>query len=713
MGLMSARRLVLVAVASLSSLAAGALLGAPAAFAEVCPNEAARSGASAALPECRAYEQVTPTDKSGIAQDMTFNSAHSNETVQVAVDGDRVAYFGQDVEGLGLTPEPFESFVMFTRTPSGWQTESVSPPGSGGTEYGDNDAKVIFTPNLNEVATPAADYNLLPRSTDQLMQVGPAGGPFTTMASIPILDKKGSEGTQETVYGATPDFSSIFFGSRANTLPDSPAGELEIEGVTDIQQWKGGMLSVVNVNSEGKPLSPCGAIFKAVSEDGSKIIFRTPGDGSREEPSCYESEKRLWMREGSRLVEISKPNPGVTPEPHKEVRFAGASLDGSRVFFTTEMTLTKEAEEEGYPSTSNKLYEYDTDTSTLTLISCPQDGNGVVRDVLPSADGSRVYILYEGGSLHAGESLYRYNTTTGESHYIITASFGTDLSEAGENDEDEEGAVGAYDVSWTEGKFFAFYSHYPLEAGPISGSDKSGGGSQVYRYDDETEETICVSCLPESAPFDKASEVGEAEWRNFATLGWDKNPPPYSDVSSNGNVFFESTVRYVPQAVNVDGGGLPEEEGNTDVYEWHNGVISLIGSPNDPFGEKLLGASPDGSNVFFLSHAELVPSDMDNAGDIYDARIDGGFPPVTEPAACEGDTCLVIPPALNDPTPGSASFSGPGNPAPVLITRSSGTKPKAKGCGKGRVLKKGKCVRKPKAKKAARRAVKRNRGGSK
>src|SRR5450759_1159967 len=63
MGLMAARRLVLVVVASLCSLGAGALLAAPVALAESCPNAASRQGPSINLPECRVYEQVTPVNK--------------------------------------------------------------------------------------------------------------------------------------------------------------------------------------------------------------------------------------------------------------------------------------------------------------------------------------------------------------------------------------------------------------------------------------------------------------------------------------------------------------------------------------------------------------------------------------------------------------------------------------------------------------------------
>ena len=99
---MIARRLAVSLAAALCSLAAGLALMAPAAFAEACPNEAARSGPSAALPECRAYEMVTPADKSSIAGDMSFTSGTGEEVIP-AVDGNRIA-LDTPVEGLGQTP---------------------------------------------------------------------------------------------------------------------------------------------------------------------------------------------------------------------------------------------------------------------------------------------------------------------------------------------------------------------------------------------------------------------------------------------------------------------------------------------------------------------------------------------------------------------------------------------------------------------------------
>jgi hypothetical protein len=116
--------------------------------------------------------------------------------------------------------------------------------------------------------------------------------------------------------------------------------------------------------------------------------------------------------------------------------------------------------------------------------------------------------------------------------------------------------------------------------------------------------------------------------------------------------------------------------------------------------------------VFFATHSQLVGQDTDGQGDVYDARTGGGFPPpAPPPTECEGDACLSPLAAPIDTTPASLSFSGSGNLTPLLAASKPTAKPKAKPCKKGTVRKKGRCVKKRQPRKAARRAVRRNRGG--
>lgn len=714
MSLMSARRLAVIVAVSLCPLAAGLAVGAPAAFAQACPNEASRGGASAELPDCRAYEMVTPADKSSISQDMTFTNSN-NEEVIAAADGNKIA-LDTTIEGLGPTPASLHSFVVFARTPNGWKTESFAPSNLGGSELGLGYGDDAFTPDLSEAAFWTEDIDLFPTSPDRTYYAGPPNGPFRTLAE-PINE----EHEWRSIRGATADFSSVFIDSQDHTLAGPESGTNP--EAQDIYRWESnGKVSMVDAYENGSPVSLCGAEFKAVSEDGSNTFFTAPAPVTQAEyilrqPGC-EEPRRLYMRVGSAIVDISEPETGVVdPTGFHEVNFKAASANGAKVFFTTRTELTKG--DEGNHQWA--LYEYNTETSTLTDISrstmSPVEPGP--STVVVSQDGSRVYYVAGGA-----DTLYRYNTETKETREIAQVGvIGTDVGFTTDVEGNNDGLEGLRVTP--DGKTAVFYDQDGING--IEPEPGAGGNDfQVYRYDDESGELACISCLPADAPRDKATEHGEAWFETPNILTWDKTPP-YTVVSNDGSyVFFESTAQLVPRAVNVTGGHIgdvsPSDEGvRADVYEWHNGVISLISSPTDTYTQKLLGASEDGRNVFFVSHSQLVPQDIDNMGDIYDARIGGGFPPSVDSAACQGDTCVHPPPELNDPTPGSLSFSGPGNPPVKVLEPKAGATPKPKRCAKGKVRKGGKCLRKRRkaqrairrhgARKAARRGATSDRGG--
>ena len=78
-----------------------------------------------------------------------------------------------------------------------------------------------------------------------------------------------------------------------------------------------------------------------------------------------------------------------------------------------------------------------------------------------------------------------------------------------------------------------------------------------------------------------------------------------------------------------------------------------------------MDASATGNDVFFVTRQQLVPQDGDGGFDLYDARVNGGFPVPPSTPPCSGDGCKPgATPPPSSPSQGTSTFSGPGNPKP-------------------------------------------------
>ena len=76
-----------------------------------------------------------------------------------------------------------------------------------------------------------------------------------------------------------------------------------------------------------------------------------------------------------------------------------------------------------------------------------------------------------------------------------------------------------------------------------------------------------------------------------------------------------------------------------------------------------MDASPDGSDVFFVTRERLLGWDNDASYDLYDARVGGGFPePAPEPDPCQGDSCRRSPPLPQAPAPVASRPPAPATP---------------------------------------------------
>ena len=91
--------------------------------------------------------------------------------------------------------------------------------------------------------------------------------------------------------------------------------------------------------------------------------------------------------------------------------------------------------------------------------------------------------------------------------------------------------------------------------------------------------------------------------------------------------------------------------------------------------------SATGSDIFFETRSQLVGQDTDSLGDIYDARVDGGFPAPTPEPSCAGEACQGPTSRANIRDSGQANpFTGGGNQTapPFKEVLEPETKPKSK-----------------------------------
>ena len=93
-----------------------------------CANQSFRSGASAALPDCRAYEMVSPVDKEGGDIAGKPRVAHLDQS---ALSGDAITYSSYRAFGGALSAPSASQYIATRQAGDTWRSEPVSPPQEG------------------------------------------------------------------------------------------------------------------------------------------------------------------------------------------------------------------------------------------------------------------------------------------------------------------------------------------------------------------------------------------------------------------------------------------------------------------------------------------------------------------------------------------------------------------------------------------------------
>jgi hypothetical protein len=508
--------------------------------------------------------------------------------------------------------------------------------------------------------------------------------------------------------------------------------------------------------------------FNDISADGEEIFFTTcPVGGGG--PGSWSAHLQLYVRVGGvKTLEVSEPVSEVgacgevIPCPGAAIRapaaFRGASESGSRVFFTTTARLVAGDEDEqsdlymatiGCPEGEPGCEPAHKQVVSLVQVSHdPNPGEaaevqGVVR-VAP--DGSRVYfvahgVLSEGANVEGNapvkgaENLYVYERDerypAGHMAFVADLCSGPALSGGVEDKRcprDLRATRGRNDAelwqgprqeaqSTPDGGFLVFSTY-----GQLLKND-TDNAKDIYRYDAVTGLLDRVS-LGEAGNDSNGNRNESASELENGKPGLADASIPAGGIDAGGDASTQHEMG--TRAISQDGSRIvfttaeplsPDAvNGLADVYEWHKGTgeagegeVSMISSGSAVLPDREAVISPSGRDLFFVTSAALVPQDLDEATDVYDARLEGGFPPApAERRPCSGDAC---PGPLTNPAPllvpGSVSQApGQNFAAPVSTTT---VKPKAKStakCSKGKKLSHGKCVktkakkRKTKAKKA-------------
>jgi hypothetical protein len=498
--------------------------------------------------------------------------------------------------------------------------------------------------------------------------------------------------------GASSDLSRVFFEEEAALTPEAPNSRQ-----MKLYESTGGHTSLVSVEPDGKPFSgeallgygirnpgpvPIDASH-AVSEDGQRAFFTAEGQlYVRENPEQPQSplngSGECTVPPDACTVEVSASQPGVTdPNGPQPARFWAANADATKVFFTSNAELTDDAKT-GPDDNAANLYEYelpqgssDGKLTDLTVDSKDADGAAVLGVVGNGVaeDGSYVYFVAQGvlsevpngeGATPSAGSPNLYAFHNGEIEFIAALAQEDEADWSGSPVEANAARVSA------DGTHLAFISTLGLaganseEAAPGDCSNQNrelaGDCDEVYLYDAGSGgagSLECASCAPSGALSIGPSELGgRGEGSEEREKVYQLTYYQTRNLSEDGSrLFFQSPNALTQQGAN----------GLISVYEYEDGhaypLSNVAGARNSYF----LDASASGNDVFIVTADPLVPGDTDDLGDVYDVRVDGGFPAPGEPKVCNNaEACkggATSQPQTYGP-PASATFSGPGNQAP-------------------------------------------------
>jgi hypothetical protein len=714
------------------------------------------------LPDCRAYELVTPPYKGGQPA-----LGFENQPPVLAASGDRA--LGLDFSGFAGTeneedqPDELGAVYEFSRSQDGWTSDALEPPAALASRRHFVTASADLSRTLwglinqdavgpgEEVQEPRGEGSEYDFAVRESSDAGPrfaTVGPEDPPGSPPEQASVGEQA--ERFEGASADLSHILF-----TLPTASGtvlwpGDTTKEGDPSLYEYvgdnnrepvlvgvknSGALAGTAHRNEHAELVSTCGTslgsqrfvgtTYNAVSADGTRVDFTAGGCGegapSTEGPEADELYARV---NGDETIDLSEPSgaqcaecktPPTITLGRRSAQFQGASEDGSKVFFLSEQELLPGAKGES-------LYEYDFDAAAgAHVILVAPEAIGVGRI---SEDGSHAYFvsretltLAPDLSLRSGHqtaiagepNLYVFNSLTGHTAFVATLGAG---DEEVWKHRDHFRRV----ETTPNGQLLTFVSEAQLTP------DDTGTVRQIFEYDADSErlERVTIGQRTPASPTgygDDGNTMNEemaptmlrTQRYEFSDQPTERNQGV--SLATNGAVVFTSRDALTRGA--VADGAVAESGAQAsalqNIYEYREGNVYLI-SPADQSAplvielSRLLGISESGANVFFFTTDRLVGQDVDSQASWYDAREAGGFPAPAASAECASELCQGVPsPTPSLPTPGgSAAVQSGDNLAPPPVAKSSTSASRPKKATRAQLLERAlkACAKRPKYQRA-------------
>jgi hypothetical protein len=670
------------------------------------------------LPDCRAYEQVSPTQKN------LTDAAGLPEIVQASPFGAGVSFFAvapfPGTAGSGGQAPTY----LGVRAPGGnpgeddWLTAGLLPAAAPGSA----DQVVGLTEDLAETILFAEEPPLAPGAELGVRNAyveDNATGAYQLLAPNIGFGKL-------SFADATPGGIRILFETKAQ-LPTTNVAPAP--GVTNLYEWNGAKPAGERVSLAGvlpdkeapKGGSVAGPGGPAVPEYSSS----TPGGSTSEfytQNTISEDGSHVFFSDvETGIVYMREPEAGQTVQVSVgQAYWRAATPSGSFAFYT-------EGED---------LYRYNVEAKQREALS--SGAAGVLGTLGVSDEGSYAYFVATGklasntngneqGAEAGADNLYEWHEDTA-THTVATTFIARLLGPNSGEKRDEP--------DWRD------YDRGPTEGGGPSGGEKSSrvtpdgktllfssvsqlttydnnGKSEFYLYDAEpplsSTNPVCVSCNPNGG---SAVSGARLTSRDLDLTASPERRDAFltRNLSSDGSrVFFQTEEALVPG----------DENNQLDVYEWeraregtdpdeteatdscerasgsfsasNGGCLYLISTGQSDSPSYFGDASESGDDVFFFTRQSLVSQDQDLNVDVYDARVEGGIPAQNPPppAPCTSETsCRTSPdpPPVFDP-PTSATITGEANLKPPPAVKPKPKKVVVK-CPRGKLRnRRHRCVR--------------------